>query len=91
MFFFFKLKILFSDSKVCGRRTAHDFIHLYENVMLIQRDKLSRDANWEDEVEKVGHQCLKPILRRYQKESVAWMLRQERRKSNADSFSEGNF
>ena len=59
------------------RITVHDFFELYESVMEIQRDRLGEDKDWEGEISRVRHPCLKPRLRPYQRESVAWMLRQE--------------
>ncbi|XP_059166232.1 E3 ubiquitin-protein ligase SHPRH-like [Physella acuta] len=60
------------------RTTGHDFFHLYECVMAVQMERLSLDPTWTVEVSQIHHGCLKPTLRQYQKQSVAWMLRQER-------------
>ncbi|KAH9494650.1 hypothetical protein Btru_020414 [Bulinus truncatus] len=65
------------------RSTGHDFFKLYESIMQLHEEKLSRDPTWTAEVSKIHHDCLKPTLRYYQKKSVAWMLRQERQTHNS--------
>ncbi|CAL1537483.1 unnamed protein product, partial [Lymnaea stagnalis] len=67
------------------RTTGHDFFHLYESVMALHHQRLLRDDRWPQEVDGIHHSCLKPVLRHYQKESVAWMLRQEKAQKVAEN------
>ncbi|KAI8791402.1 E3 ubiquitin-protein ligase SHPRH [Biomphalaria glabrata] len=75
---FFNISSPFSYEGI-ERSTGHDFFKLYESVMHLHKEKLSNDPSWLEEVSRVHHDCLKPTLRYYQKQSVAWMLRQEQR------------
>ena len=79
MIFNFDFFSSFTDYENVDRITSHDFFQLYESVSLIHRQQLASDDSWLREVEGISHSCLKPKLRHYQKESVAWMLRQERK------------
>ncbi|GFN75462.1 E3 ubiquitin-protein ligase shprh [Plakobranchus ocellatus] len=78
MEYFFNIQLPYCP-KEGERTTGHDFFELYERVMEIHRSRLSEDQEWEGEVLQVIHPCLKPRLRPYQRESVAWMLRQEQK------------
>ncbi|GFS23980.1 E3 ubiquitin-protein ligase SHPRH [Elysia marginata] len=78
MEYFFNIQMPYCPKEL-KRIKAHDFFELYENVMEIQRNQLSKDKDWQGEVASVHHPCLKPILRPYQRQSVAWMLRQEQK------------
>ncbi|RUS85954.1 hypothetical protein EGW08_006283, partial [Elysia chlorotica] len=78
MEYFFNIQMPYCPKEV-QRIKAHDFFELYENVMEIQRERLAEDKNWMKEISSVNHPCLKPRLRPYQRQSVAWMLRQEKR------------
>ncbi|XP_005088907.1 E3 ubiquitin-protein ligase SHPRH [Aplysia californica] len=78
MEFYFDISLPYDYEKRV-RTTGHDFFHLYESVMFIHKAQLDQDQAWEKEVAEISHDCLKPKLRHYQKQSVAWMLRQEKR------------